>query len=130
MGLGGVVAGLLSNVLGITGAALLFRRHAEELQHRMGVTPGPEAALLHITMRLLMGLGLVWLYAAVRPRFGPGPKTAAGVGAFLWLFSLGFAMAATAPYKLHPPEFMAQFLAWGFVEVQVVAYVGCRLYRE
>ena len=31
------------------------------------------------------GIMSVWLYAAIRPRFGPGPKTAAIVGLAVWL---------------------------------------------
>jgi hypothetical protein len=32
-----------------------------------------------------MGIVAVWTYAAIRPRFGPGAKTAAYAGAVLWL---------------------------------------------
>jgi hydroxyacylglutathione hydrolase len=32
-----------------------------------------------------LGLLLAWLYAAIRPRFGPGPATALRAGGFLWV---------------------------------------------
>ncbi len=32
---------------------------------------------------------LVWLYAAIRPRYGPGPKTAALLGFVMWLLAAG-----------------------------------------
>src|ERR1022692_4260888 len=37
------------------------------------------------------GIIAVWLYAAMRPRFGPGPRTAIRAGAAVWL--LAHAMA-------------------------------------
>src|SRR5258705_363148 len=33
-----------------------------------------------VVLMLVMGFALVWLYAAVRPRLGPGPRTAITVG--------------------------------------------------
>ena len=32
------------------------------------------------------GISTMWLYAAIRPRYGPGPKTAAVAGFALWFF--------------------------------------------
>ena len=32
-----------------------------------------------------MGLLLVWLYAAIRPRFGPGPRTATYAALVVWV---------------------------------------------
>jgi len=128
--LGGLAAGLLSNVLGITGAVLLFGEHAEELHRRMGTTMGPVEGALHLTTRFVLGLGVVWLYAAVRPRFSAGPRTASLAGLFLWLFTFGFSMAVTAPLKLHPPQVMALLGVWSLVEMQVVALGGAWVYRE
>jgi hypothetical protein len=34
---------------------------------------------------LVGGIMSVWLYAAIRPRYGPGPKTAAIVGLATWI---------------------------------------------
>ena len=31
-----------------------------------------------------MGVALVWRYAAIRPRFGAGPRTAAIAGLYFW----------------------------------------------
>lgn len=128
--LGGLAAGLVSNVLGITGAVLLFGEHAEELHRRMGTTMGPAEGALHLATRFALGLGVALLYAAVRPRFGPGPRTASLAGLFLWLFTFGFSMAVTAPLGLHPPQVMALLGIWSLVEMQIVARVGAWLYRE
>jgi hypothetical protein len=49
------------------------------------------AFLVSLTgIHLAMGIAAVWLYAAIRPRYGPGPKTAAIAGFAMWLI-LGLA---------------------------------------
>ena len=37
-------------------------------------------------MPLLLGVSSMWLYAAIRPRWEPGPKTAVVARFFLWFF--------------------------------------------
>jgi hypothetical protein len=37
----------------------------------------PGAPVGGLVAALIMNLILIWLYAAIRPRFGPGPRTAA-----------------------------------------------------
>ena len=41
--------------------------------------------LLFLAYTFVLGIILAWLYAAIRPRFGPGPFTALRAGAVLWL---------------------------------------------
>ena len=38
-----------------------------------------------IPMQLVLGIWTMWLYAAIRPRYGPGPKTAAVAGFAVWV---------------------------------------------
>jgi hypothetical protein len=42
----------------------------------------------YVIMDLVLGILLVWTYAAIRPRFGPGAKTALYVGIVFWIFGL------------------------------------------
>ena len=41
--------------------------------------------LVAAPLNFLAGIWIVWLYAAIRPRYGPGPKTAAVAGLAGWL---------------------------------------------
>jgi hypothetical protein len=36
---------------------------------------------------------IMWLYAAIRPRYGPGPKTAAVAGFALWFIGSGLMLS-------------------------------------
>ena len=44
-----------------------------------------SAAAPWIVIDFLFGILIVWTYAAMRPRFGPGPKTALIAGITLYL---------------------------------------------
>jgi hypothetical protein len=82
-----------------------------------------------IVLDLLFGILLTWTYAAIRPRFGPGPKTAVMAGIQVWLVALILYASMT---------FMGMF-AWSyfvtgsvaFLVIMVVgALVGAMLYKE
>ena len=47
----------------------------------------------------LTGIYALWLYATLRPRLGPGPKTAAITGIAVWI--LGSLFAIVAPVAMH-----------------------------
>jgi hypothetical protein len=81
---GGLLAGLIFIAFDIvTGLVIMadeFRANAE----RLGLDPAAQesgaAIAVWIVIDLLMGMLVVWTYAAIRPRFGPGPKTAVLAG--------------------------------------------------
>ncbi len=85
---------------------------------------------MFIAWGFLVGIFAIWLYAAIRPRYGAGPKTAACAGAAVW--GLGYLLAAVTPLALHlfPRRLMAIGLAVGLVEVVIGTLVGGWLYRE
>lgn len=83
--LGGVVAALIiaaveTLLFGFILAEPMARATAEK-----GLTEASWKASLELGTTLVPGLILAWLYAAIRPRFGPGPRTALKAGAMLWI---------------------------------------------
>ena len=77
---GGLLAGVVIDVVdGLTNGAVLGARWAEETK-RLGIdmSGGAQSQSLAgwMTFGILCGIVLVWLYASIRPRYGPGPKTA------------------------------------------------------
>jgi MFS family permease len=90
---------------------------------------GAQIAAFNVS-GFLMGIFTVWLYAAIRPRYGTGPKAAACAGAAVW--ALGYLLAGVAPMVLHilPRRLMAIGIAAGLIEVIVAALVGAWLYKE
>lgn len=80
--IGGLIAGVAFNVL-MFAAWYLFVRHTltatlEALGRPTQETVG--SLVLMVVLFLLTGILAVWLYAAIRPRYGAGPGTAALAG--------------------------------------------------
>jgi hypothetical protein len=86
--------------------------------------------LMFLVWGFLVGIFAVWLYAAIRPRYGAGAKTALCAGAAVW--GLGYLLASVMPIALHifPRHIMAIGLAVGLVEGLVGTVAGAWLYRE
>lgn len=87
--LGGLVAGLAFNLLeamiGTLVTAKDFQAALSALGKRMPQTPGMMA--YYVALGFVMGIALVWLYAAIRPRFGAGPGTAVKAGLAVWFIA-------------------------------------------
>src|SRR5438094_9816919 len=86
---GGLLAGVVIDVVdGLTNGAVLGARWADETK-RLGIdmSGGAQSQSLTgwLTSGILCGIVLVWLYASIRPRYGPGPKTAVIAGLAGWL---------------------------------------------
>jgi hypothetical protein len=77
----------------------------------------------------LAGIGIVWGYAAIRPRYGPGPRTAAIAGIGAWFFAGFLANLAMMNMGLFPRKLIIIGLVWGLVEYVVAAVAGASVYR-
>jgi len=78
---------------------------------------------------LVLGIWAVWLYAAIRPRYGPGPKTAAYAGVALW-FICALADAAWASMVPIPIGLLATIVAVYLPVIVVATVAGAWLYKE
>ncbi len=128
--MGSLAAGVFSNLSGILLAHFFLVEDARALAQRLNVEFGPGTGLLHLSTRFAVMIGLVWFYAAIRPRFGPGPRTAALAGLVVWLFTFAFSFLTHLPYGLYSQRTMAVLPLWSLVEVQIATQIGAYLYRE
>ena len=71
----------------------------------------------------------IWLHAAIRPRYGPGPKTAAIAGLVLW-FILSLADVVWGALLSLPISFLATSSAIWLVLMVGATVVGAWLYKE
>jgi|SRR5437868_13606174 len=89
---GGIVAGIVLNVIDwFVYTRLLVNQMTASME---AYKPGSSAIMMsgnaitiYIITDFVFGLLLVYTYAAVRPRLGPGPRTAATVAGLFWLFA-------------------------------------------
>ena len=78
--LGGLVAGVVGNALDFVNNTYLLASDMAVNAQRLNLDPAlltsTGVAVSWIVVDFLFGFLLVFAYAAMRPRFGPGPKTA------------------------------------------------------
>jgi MFS family permease len=128
--LGGLVAGAIINIFESVLNGVIFAKDIEAAIKTLGRQESGGALATFIVWGFLVGIFAVWLYAAIRPRYGAGVKTALCAGAAVW--GLGYLLAAVTPIALHlfPRRLMAIGLAVGLVEVLLGTLAGAWLYRE
>jgi hypothetical protein len=78
----------------------------------------------------VIGVLLVWLYAAIRPRFGAGPKTAITAGVVLWLLAYVWPSLGTGLMGFIPMKLLLVSTLWGLGEVILAALAGAAVYTE
>jgi hypothetical protein len=79
---------------------------------------------------LANGILLVWLYAAMRPRLGAGPKTAAVASLLLWFVGYFLANVSMVMYGFMPVMLTVIGTAWGLGEMLLAGQFGAWIYRE
>lgn len=91
---------------------------------------GAGDAALSAAMVFFLGFVIVWTYAAFRPRFGPGPRTALRAGFLIWVLAWLWPFLVNLAFDFLPTDLLLVATVWSFFEVMVAAIVGARLYRE
>jgi hypothetical protein len=129
--LGGLVAGLILNIGEFLLNEVLFVQQMEEMFRRMN-TPRPGAAFIGtaIGITFLLGIVIVWIYAMIRPRFGPGPKTAIIAGFVAWFCVYFYCGILQSTLFGIPATLMLIGMVWGIVEYILAAVAGAWLYKE
>ena len=104
-----------------TPALAALGRHIEE-------TPGFIALFLFLTLGF--GVAAVWLYAAIRPRYGAGPKTAACAGLAVWKIGILLPTLAWGWLLGFPIGLIAGTVASALVGSVAATVVGAWPYQE
>jgi hypothetical protein len=127
---GGLVAGLVINIGELVPEALAGAELALWLAS-VGARE-PEGALLAVFVAtgFVTGILLVWLYAALRPRYGAGPSTALLAALPVWFLACAAPTLGMAAFGLLPLRLILVWTLWPLVQIPVAALAGARLYRE
>ncbi len=129
--LGGIVAGLLINVGEVVLNGIILRPHIEADLKRMGLTPpGTGFGLLAVGLTFIFGILAVLLYAMIRSRLGPGPKTALILALVLWFCLYAYCGTINMLLISVPPKIILMILGWGLIEYPLGILAGAALYKE
>ena len=87
------------------------------------------AIATNVVVSFVIGILLVWLYAAIRPRFGPGPKTAILAALVVWVCGFLFHLDWLLVGMMTPATYALASLT-ALVQVVAAAWVGAMIYTE
>jgi pimeloyl-ACP methyl ester carboxylesterase len=129
--LGGLVAGLIINFgEAILNGVLL----AEHMNAAMAALNKPPVDQRMIMWFVLFGFGLgfmlVWTYAAIRPRFGAGIKTAICASTLVWGLAYLYPNLFMIIIDIFPRNITVIGIAWGLVEIVLAGIAGAWVYTE
>jgi hypothetical protein len=130
---GGLIAGLVANVLDTVWGFTVLHDGMVDMAKRFGHTEADTQSVAFILpwimVDFVIGLAVVWNYAAIRPRFGPGPKTAL-------VAALPLYIAATAvvygfmSIGMMPPDAFVKGTLTSLVSAMLASLAGAYFYKE
>jgi hypothetical protein len=130
--LGGIVAGIVIDIFeGISNGLILDKQFADVMTGlgKSGAMTVKQLIAFNV-WGLAAGILMVWLYAAMRPRLGAGPKTAICAGLAVWAAAFVLGSATTVFLHLMPVGLTLIGLAVALVETIVAGLAGASLYKE
>jgi len=129
--LGGLLAGLVMNIGEFVLNGLVIGEAWMEWAKSMNL---PEMAgnviIFYVIWSFLTGIALVWLYAAIRPRFGAGIRTAVYAGLFIWVTMWVLGFGSMLIQGVFPNDLILISIVWGLFEVPLASVAGAYLYKE
>jgi hypothetical protein len=129
--LGGFVAGVIINLFEFVLNGIILNNQWTDLMASINrPVLGLHEIIIFNVIGFVMGLVAVWTYAAIRPRFGIGIKTAVYAALLTWITA--YVLATGTPYVMgvFTLEMSLTLVLVGLVEIIVATIVGAWLYRE
>ena len=125
----GVVTGVIWTVLSAISTWYVGADFNSAVPGNKIFAPSAGLAAFLLTLNLAGGIWAMWLYAAIRPRYGAGPKTAALAGVSWWVVTT-LADATWGSFRLVPVKALLPLSAVALPELIVAVLVGAWLYKE
>ena len=129
--LGGLVAGLVLNIGEFLLNDIVLSTQTKEWLGKHNLhDPGGTFVAVAVGLTFVLGIVMVLVYALIRPRLGPGPKTAVVTALLLWFAICIYTGIINGIILEVPPKFLMIGIAWGLVEYILGAMAGAALYKE
>jgi len=129
--LGGLVAGVVANALDFVINAYLMKEEGADMAQRLNLSEATlqSSVMAWVVVDFIWGVLLVFAYAAFRPRFGPGPKTAAVSGFTLW-FAVCIMFGGLMSMGIFTLPGFIKYSALTLVSALSASLAGAAIYRE
>ena len=129
---GGLLAGVVLNAFDYVYYGIVMKSDMAAAMQALGKQPQAIDALVpwFIFLDFIYGIGLLWVYAAIRPRFGAGPRTGVIAGVAVWFFIILLHNLGEGPMGLYPQRMYVIGTIVALVQYAVAGPIGAYLYTE
>ncbi len=130
--LGGLLAGVVVNVVEYVLHEVVLKADWIAAFEALGqpTQEDPADIMIYVGLGFLIGILAVCYYAAIRPRFGAGPKTAVFAGLGVWALAYLVPTIGMVPSGLFPNRLIWLPVAVALMELPLATVVGAWLYKE
>lgn len=129
---GGLLAGVIINIVEFVTNGVVLKNDWGQVMQALGKSPqiSGSAIAVYNVWGFLVGIGAVWVYAAIRPRYGAGVGTAVRAGLATWVLAVLLANLANYPSGLFPTRLLVITGIVALFELVVATIVGASIYKE
>lgn len=131
--IGGLLAGVVMNALDMFWNLVVLKDDMIAIAERLGMDAATatsfSAGVPWIVVDFVLGMVVVWTYAAIRSRFGPGVRTAILAGVVPWLAASAVVFGFSSMGLMPLDAFVKGTLA-ALVTVTLGSIAGAWLYTE
>ena len=129
--LGGLLAGVVLNVVDWVMFGMVLKQDFAAAMQALGKPASMDNLVpLFVALDFVTGIGLLWVYAAIRPRFGPGAKTAVIAGVAVWFFTGLLHALGEGPMGLFPQRLYVIPTVVALIQYAVAGAVGAYVYKD
>jgi hypothetical protein len=131
--IGGLAAGVVANAFDfVTNMYLMagdIERMARRLNLDMNLINSPSVGMRWVAVDFVLGLLIVWTYAAMRPRFGAGPATAVKA-ALVLLVAITAVLFGFSGMGIFTPDTLMKGALFSAIAMIAAGLAGAAVYKE
>lgn len=130
--LGGLLAGVVINVVEYLANGILLKNTWAGVMQGMGKSPqiSSTAIALFNIGGFLTGIAAIWLYAAIRSRYGAGPGTALRAGLAAWFLIVFLPNIGNYAVGMFPTRLIVITSLVALADIVIGTLLGASLYKE
>jgi len=127
---GGLVAGVVINLVEYVSNTYVLASENAAAMKALGVQLPSGAVPLFLLNGFLTGIAAIWLYAAARPRYGAGWKTAVITALGVWVIGYALPAFGLGASGIFPTQLLVVGSLIGLAEIIVASVAGAAVYQE
>ena len=130
---GGLLTGVIINVLDIAWHLTVLAGDYQAMVDRLRLDPAVltsfSSAIPWMVVNFVIGPVIIWNYAAMRPRLGPGPRTAILAGLVPWV-AVTAVWCGFAGMGVFTMAMVIKGSAFALLNIVVASVAGAWVYKE